>query len=168
MLKLLSFYSVTVRLKQHCLVCIPPLAQLISQTYFMPFALTSNAIVARIFAITCDILPSIQRAWSLMAVALARAPPHSNPPPKSIGVFTSALPAISAPLELVHGAAIQQFRGRMFLTSTDSDDPSACGFQSDARDVGVRKSFDAADFGSVGTCMFSQDDLGIPIHHISQ
>jgi hypothetical protein len=108
MLKLLSFYSLVVRLQQHCLACTAPLAQLISQTYFMPFALTANAIVARIFSITSDMLPAIARAWTLMTVALARAPPHSSPSPESAELLCRALPCISAPIACVHVAAVQQ------------------------------------------------------------
>jgi hypothetical protein len=176
MLKLLSFYSMVIRLQQHCLACTAPLAQLISQTYFMPFALTANAIVARIFTVTSDILPSAERAWSLMTVAVARAPPHSSPPPQSAAVLLTALPALSAPLACVHVAAVQQLR-RKFSCSINFTNPSApdvstdlpCGFLIGSQDAASKISSNTSSSFSqnsdlvCGASKVFQDDVGIPV-----
>jgi hypothetical protein len=175
MLKLLSFYSMVTRLQQHCFACTAPLAQLISQTYFMPFALTANAIVARIFSVTSEILTSIERAWSLMTVALARAPPHSSPTPESTAVLLSALPALSAPLLCVHGAAVQQLCPKSpwensFINLSAIDIPTDLDgeFHIDSLDPAAILSKNTVssftnDCGDCETCVLSQDDLGIPI-----
>jgi hypothetical protein len=173
MLKLLSFYALLVRLRQHCMACTAPLAQLLSQTYFMPFALTSNAIVARIFAVTSDMLPPIERAWSLMAVAVARAPPVSCPAPQSAAILSDALPAISAPLATVYDAAVQQLQNISPYCNTFSN-PVASEFSNDfACDFYTNSHGNASTVSSnlasshenkdvcYGTS--AQDDLGIPI-----
>jgi hypothetical protein len=166
MLKLISFYSLTLRLQQHCLSCSAPLAQLISQTYFMPFALTANAIVARIFSISSDILLAMGRAWSLMAVALVRAPPHSSPPPESAAVLCDALPVLPSPIACVHVAAVKQLlnisqdnsdhaiartsHAQAELRSNTAHMPSAVLPHDEDRD------------GSSGNCAAAEDDLGVP------
>ena len=170
MLKLLSFYSLGIRLQRHCMACSAPLAQLISQTYFMPFALTANAIVARVFAVASDMLPSIERAWSLMTVALARAPLHASPSPESAAVLANALPALSAPLSSVHDAAVQQLQNMSPRGSTTvvSEFPIASSFLADSpvNDAKLSAepsaSFKNNDEGSE-VCAFAQDDMGVPI-----
>jgi hypothetical protein len=174
MLKLLSFYSLGIRLQQHCMACTAPLAQLISQTYFMPFALTANAIVARIFAVTSDMLPSIERAWTLMTVALARAPHHSSPPPESVVLLSHALPALSAQLANVHESAFLQLQNMFPLHSSSSSSNDAAAsdfpmaFQPDSlvNDANTSTAPIAAfklHDGDSGTGVSLPDDMGIPI-----
>ena len=160
MLKLLAFHSMVTRLQQHCLACVPPLAQLISQTYFMPFALTANAIVARVFAVTNDTIPSIERSWSLMAVALARAPPHSSPNQQANAVLITALPVVTAPLARVHAAAMAQLGGNPVWHGALANDSS----NSKAPRQGC-----TAAAASSNACLLqdsaatSHDDLGVAI-----
>ena len=173
LLKLLSFYSLGIRLQRHCMACTAPLAQLISQTYFMPFALTANAIVARIFVVISDMLPSIERAWTLMTVALARAPHHSSPPPESAVLLTHALPALSAPLANVHESAFLQLQNMLPRHSSSNNNDVATsdfpmGFQPDplVNDAKTSTAPIAAfklNVGDSGTGASLPDDMGIPI-----
>jgi hypothetical protein len=171
MMKLVSFYSLSIRLRQHCMACAAPLAQLLSQTYFMPFALTANAIVARIFAVISDMLPSLERSWTLMTVALARAPCHSSPPVESAAFFASALPALSAPLASVYDFAVLQLQNISLQRNSCENSVSSefpIMFHSDLQIDHVNSSnsqiasFKRHDEDS-GTSAFSQDDIGIPI-----
>lgn len=140
----------------------------------MPFALTSNAIVARIFAVISDMLPSIERVWSLMAVAVARAPPVSSLAPESSDILKDALPAISAPLATVYDAAVQQLENISPFCNNfskhvalDFSADLACDFHTNSRD-------NPAIVSSTLVCFLenndvccgtrnAQDDLGIPI-----
>lgn len=174
LLKLLSFYSLGIRLQRHCMACTAPLAQLISQTYFMPFALTANAIVARIFVVISEMLPSIERAWTLMTVALARAPHHSSPPPESAVLLSHALPALSAPLANVHESAFLQLQNMLprHSSSSSSNDVATSdfpvGFQPDSL-VNDAKTSTAPiavfklNGGDSGAGASLPDDMGIPI-----
>lgn len=155
------------------MACTAPLAQLLSQTYFMPFALTSNAIVARIFAVISDMLPSIERVWSLMAVAVARAPPVSSPAPESAAILKDALPALSAPLATVYDAAVQQLQNISPFCNNfskhvalDFSTDLACDFHTNSRDNAAILSSNLVCFlenNDVCCGTSAQDDLGIPI-----
>lgn len=171
MLKLLSFYSLGIRLHRHCMACTAPLAQLISQTYFMPFALTANAIVARIFAVISDMLPSVEKAWSLMAVALARAPGHSSPPHESAALLSNALPVLSAPIARVLEIAVSQLqitppRHGSSEHAASSALPICIHSFSPVHDaITSTVSFTTSQRNHDGSamCASSQDDMGIPI-----
>lgn len=171
MLKLLAFHSLITRLQQHCVACVPPLAQLISQTYFMPFALTANAIVARVFAVTNHTIPCIERSWSLMAVAFARAPPHSSPSQRSNAVLITALPVITAPLARVHAAAMSQLGSNPARHSTFANDiePDNSSHSNDLGGgcTGPAASSNACLLRDSTACgaatSFSHDDLGVAI-----